>query len=83
MTENGVSEKVKNFIFLYVGSVELIEVLMIFESDEKRSWSATSLADEMRSNPNSVATRISCLKSLGLVREKPGSTLEYLLSQQY
>lgn len=69
MTGNGISERVKNFIFLYIDSVELLEVLLIFQRDEKKVWNAHSIASEIRSNPSSIAQRILLLKSLSLVSE--------------
>lgn len=77
MSAANISDRVKNFIFLYVDSVELLEILLLFYQDDKKSWSAQAVAMELRSNAGSVEKRILLLKSFGLVSESPHTTAEY------
>jgi hypothetical protein len=78
LAENKIPEKVKNFIFRYIDSVELLEVLLLFQKNHNQSWDAQSIAIELRSNPISASRRISFLRSLKLLRETAGSDSEYL-----
>jgi hypothetical protein len=75
--KNEFSDRLKSFIFFYVDSVELLEVLLAFHRDPKKIWTVQSLAHQLRSNPNSVTSRFSFLKSNGFISESPGSTTDY------
>lgn len=72
---SGIPDRVKNFIFTYVDSIELLEVLLIFQKDINRSWTAADLTRDLRSTLPSVSRRISFLEASGLILRDEG-TLE-------
>lgn len=69
MTKTEISEKIRQFIFEQIDSVELLEVLLFVRSQKDKDWNAELLAHEMRSSANSVSRRLENLKRLGLVQE--------------
>lgn len=69
MTKTEISEKIRQFIFEQIDSVELLEVLLFVRSHKDKDWSAELLAHEMRSSANSVSRRLENLKRLGLIQE--------------
>lgn len=78
MGTNDLSEEIQNFIFEFVDSVELLEVLLLMESDPAKSHSAATLSTELRSSRTSVEQRLQTLWSLELVDEVPGSSEYYV-----
>lgn len=73
MSKNIVSEKVKQFIFEHIDSVELLEVLLLLRSQPSAHWNADQIAQELRSSSNSVSTRINSLLKIGLLEKQPGA----------
>ena len=67
----------KNFIFEHIDSVEALEILLLFHSNQAKSWSFAALASELRSNPNSAQSRSQVLRDLNIIREKAGSENEF------
>ncbi len=57
----------KHFIFEYIDSVELLEVLLFFRLHRDKSWNSDSIAHEFRSSGNSVSTRLETLKNMGFI----------------
>jgi len=74
---NEISERVKNFIYLYVDSIELLEILLRFQKDREKSWDAPSLAGEFRSHTSSIQNRILFLQSVGLLSEDANAKQRY------
>ncbi len=72
-----VSERVKNFIFEHIDSIEALEILLLFHANQSKSWSYATLASELRSNPNSAESRSQVLHALQIIREKPGVSGEF------
>lgn len=63
-------EKLRLFIFQYIDSVEVIEVLIYLKSNSAQWQTADDISRELRSNRVSVLGRLSALKRMGLVEEK-------------
>lgn len=74
MAGHSVPEKVRMFIYEYIDSVELLEILLLLSSDCSKHWSATSISQELRSSPGSIEKRLVSLERLQLIRLVPGST---------
>jgi len=83
MSANEIPESVKNFIFLHVDSVEVLEILLLFFQAREKSWSAQSVADELRSHPGSAERRILFLENLGLLKRNPDTPGEFLYDPQH
>jgi len=72
-----IPEGVKNFIFEYIDSVELLETLLLFYADPHKTWNFNSLAANLRSNPRSIEQRCAMLESLKLIQAKSDDPNEY------
>lgn len=75
-----IPDKLRNFIFEYIDSVELIEILLFLSDRESESKTAVEISKELRSNPASVQNRLAVLHSLGLIRESESSAQSYQYS---
>lgn len=75
---SGIPDRIKNFIFTYVDSIELLEVLLAFQRDPARARDAADLARELRSTNSSVRKRMTFLEASGLIRRVEGSEVSYL-----
>ena len=69
MPELDISGNLKQFIFEYVDSVELIEVLLFIRSNSDKWFSASQISAELRSNPTSISNRLSRLANIGLIEQ--------------
>jgi hypothetical protein len=67
LVSEDISEKLKQFIFAHIDSVEQLEVLLIFHRDSGKCWDVQALSNELRANPTSIGKRIASLKTLGLI----------------
>lgn len=67
MSENDLPKAVRDFVFEYIDSVEQLEILLLLESNSKKSWSAAELSGLLRSNLNSIEKRLSLLASQSLI----------------
>lgn len=75
MNEHDISAKLKQFIFEFVDSVELIEVLLFIRNHSDKWFSATQISSELRSNPNSISNRLSKLASIDLIEQDSAKDL--------
>jgi predicted transcriptional regulator len=73
MSKNIVSEKIKQFIFEHIDSVELLEVLLLIRAHKNSKWNADQIAQELRSSSKSVSTRLNSLVGIGLLEALPES----------
>ena len=69
MADYEISAKLKQFIFEFVDSVELIEVLLLMRNQADTWFSAAQISAELRSNPTSISKRLSKLASIGLLEQ--------------
>ena len=77
MSKNIVSEKIKQFIFEHIDSVELLEVLLFIRGQKDSKWNAEQIAQELRSSSKSVSTRLNSLVKIGLLENLPESKSLY------
>ncbi len=77
MSKPELSENVKRFIFEFVDSVEFLDVLLMLNSDPRKSWNAETLSRELSTNPTSTERRLITLKNLGLAEERFSTASEY------
>lgn len=74
-----IPDTVKRFIFDCIDSVELLDVLLLMFSHPNKPWNAETLSRELRTNIKSIETRLSYLKSIGLIaRSAEGVEHEYV-----
>ncbi len=64
-----ISANLKQFIFEFVDSVELIEVLLLLRNNSDKYFSAAQISAELRSNPTSILNRLSRLANIGLLNQ--------------
>ena len=62
-----ISESVKNFIFQFLDSIELLDVLLTLNFDRQKAWSIQAISEHLRSNPTSIKRRIDLLLDLKLI----------------
>ncbi len=79
MPDNDIPKTVRDFVFEYIDSVEQLEILLLLESDSKKSWSLAELSGLLRSNLNSVEKRISLLLAQGLIIKNEESHFSFFL----
>lgn len=73
-----IPERVKEFIFSDVDSVEQLEVLFKLRSEPSRAWNSEALSNELRSSPDSVKQRLERLASRKSIEESPQQPQHYL-----
>lgn len=71
MSANPISEKVRNFIFEHLDSVEALDILLYFHADPQRASTFSALASQLRSNPKSAESRTQVWRDLGIIHESP------------
>jgi hypothetical protein len=64
--------KVKRFVDANISSVEQLELLLLLRRTKPRSWTARTASLELRTSPQSVATRVAELVARGLVKVDDG-----------
>ncbi len=77
MSTNGLADNVREFIIEHIDSVEQVEILLLLRQKTGRTWTAESMARELRIAVSSAATRLADLKKLGLVLLVEGTPGEY------
>lgn len=81
MAKTVISEKIKQFIFEQIDSVEQLEVLLLLRSHKTSSWNIDQIAQELRSSPNSVSNRIKSLSNIGLVELQADSKVHFVYKE--
>lgn len=74
MSKNGISERVKHFIFEYIDSVEQLDVLLFIRLNKDKTWNCDNIAHEIRSSSKSVSTRLQALEQTGFLEKDPQNT---------
>jgi hypothetical protein len=69
MAEHEISVKLKQFIFEFVDSVELIEVLLLIRNNAEKWFCSNQISSELRSNPKSISNRLLRLVNIGLLEQ--------------
>jgi len=69
MSISELPEKLRLFIFQYIDSVEIIEVLIHLKNSSDQWQTADDISRQLRSNPLSVQGRLGVLESIGIVEE--------------
>lgn len=62
------STAVVGFLRQHVGSIELLEVLLLLNRHRDRSWDADAVAAELRIQPRSAGARLSSLEQAGIIK---------------
>lgn len=75
MADHEISPLLQQFIFEFVDSVELIEVLLLMRNNPDKWFSADQISAELRSNPKSITNRLKRLSSIGLLEQENGKDL--------
>ncbi|MGZ5279860.1 MAG: hypothetical protein ACXWC9_07960 [Pseudobdellovibrionaceae bacterium] len=69
MPGSDLPEKLRLFIFQYIDSVEVIEVLIYLKNSPLKWHTADDISRELRSSRLSVQGRLEILKSIGVIEE--------------
>lgn len=73
MSRAQLSENLKIFIFQYIDSVELVDVLALLRANRLNWQNSTRISQELRSSQSSVVGRLNALASIGLAEENSES----------
>ena len=65
--------EVRNFLFRYVDSVELVRVLLLLHDSPERKWSVDQISAELRSSPVAIRKRLDDLYERKVLRKGPDS----------
>lgn len=76
MADTDIPESIRKFIFAYVDSAELLDVLVLVDSARSQRWSAERISTELRANVKSIEGRLRRLEHIGLL-EKAGGEYIY------
>jgi hypothetical protein len=77
VAQEKIPERVREFIFNSVDSVELLEVLFLLRSHPNQSWTIESVNSEIRSSTASINQRLKFLVSLKLIEESKNDSGNY------
>lgn len=77
MSEEGISDEIRQFIFGHIDSVEQIEVILCMRNHPDRWWSIQAMTDELRSSYKSIANRISILRRMQLLEQSQETPVTY------
>jgi DNA-binding HxlR family transcriptional regulator len=83
MTQDSIPERVKEFVFNNIDSVELLEVLFTLRADRTCVWDVDSLNDRLRSSRRSIQHRLNTLIGLRLITEARDETREAKVGYYY
>lgn len=67
MDSSGISDNLKRFVWLYIDSVEQLEVLLFLRKHDEQTWNAKTISTQLRTNRASVAKRLAALERSGLL----------------
>ncbi len=70
MRANGIPEDIRDFILKYIDSVELLNVLMLFQANPNKEWSSQDIETTIRSSNASIQRRLQDLYARGVLIEK-------------
>ena len=67
---NGISPTVTSFLRDHIGSIEILEVLLLFHREPATTWTSDAAAAELRIQPRSTAGRCAALLKIGLLKQQ-------------
>ena len=68
------SDQLVAFVRQHIGSIELLEVLLLLHRRPEEAWDADTVAAELRIQPRSVAGRLAVLNGMGLAKPQASGT---------
>lgn len=77
MTESPIPDRVLELIDRVITSIDQLETLLLVRTHPDRTWSAFEVSDELRSNPEAAAGRLSELADAGLLLVETGAARLY------
>jgi hypothetical protein len=72
LAETEIPDFIRKFIFTYVDSAEMLDVLALVMASGGRRWNASQISQELRANENSIAGRLRRLEQIGLLEKMAG-----------
>lgn len=82
MTDDVLSNQVKEFIASSIDSVSQLETLLLLQTNRQQEWTAEALARELRIEPTGAANELNQLAARKLLTAIPGNPLKYRYSPQ-
>ncbi|MCY1073534.1 hypothetical protein [Archangium lansingense] len=77
MRAGDLPEEVRRFITDHIDSVEQLEILLLLHQHPERSWTAESVARELRISALSADDRLKDMARSGILAKVQGSEVEY------
>lgn len=78
MERKGFSEAFRAFVRQNIASVEQVDVLLLLQSDARRSWSISELSASLSSSHTSIARRLAVLCGRKLVERDAEGRFQYV-----
>jgi hypothetical protein len=74
---SGLPEEVRRFVVDHIDSVEQLEILLLLHGQRERTWTAETVARELRIAPISAGERLEEFLRGGLLTRTDGPPVEY------
>jgi hypothetical protein len=81
--KDAIPTDVRRFILQHIGSVEMLNVLMLLFREPDRTWTATEIGNELRTNEWSADLQLQALAARQLVRGSTDTPPRYQADRQY
>jgi predicted transcriptional regulator len=81
--KDGIPDDVRRFVLRHIGSVEMLNVLMLLFKQPDRTWTATEVGNELRTNEWSADLQLQALAARQLVRGSTGAPPRYQADRHY
>tara|TARA_B110001454_G_C12723074_1_gene435715 strand:- start:11644 stop:12054 length:411 start_codon:yes stop_codon:yes gene_type:complete len=75
--DSKIPEQVRHFIYKYIDSVEILEILLFLRSHPEEWNSAEQINAELKTQASSIAKKLIILKSFGFLEEDPATVGKY------
>lgn len=72
MAETEIPDSIRKFIFNYVDSAEILDVLTLVAANPTERWGAERISMELRANAKSIEGRLRRLEQIGLLEREAG-----------
>ena len=81
--KDSIPENVRSFILGHIGSVEMLNVLMLLFKQPDRTWTANEIGQELRTNEWSADLQLQALAARQLVRASTDRPPRYHADRQH
>jgi hypothetical protein len=77
LTVNDLPEKLRQFLFEHIDSVEQLDMIVLFFEQQNKWWTAKLISEELRTSLSSAGKRLLALHALGLIVPNESNAYQY------